>query len=1497
MLYLGSVKSNIGHTEAASGVAALIKAVLMMQKGRVPVQANFKNLNPKISPLEPNKMCVPITTQIWNGTAICVNNYGAAGSNAAMIVCKAPKSHAPPKLPTSLKQYPVILSAHSENSLRAYCAALRDYITTKEKIGDGPDELADMAFELAHRANTTLSYSIATSVNSLAKLQAVLSNQDQFNKIPRVGDPRRPTVLCFGGQTKAWIGLSEEVYQSIQILRMHLDRCENICRSLGVEGFYPKIFSKTPNEDIVLLHCMLFSLQYSCARSWIDCGLNVDVVIGHSLGQLTALCVSGSISLQQATRLISGRARLIKDLWGPERGAMLSVESDRETMRGVLSLANQPGAHHVEVACFNSSMTRILVGSQASVEALEYKTRKLFAADVKIRRLDVTHGFHSHLVDPILPGLAELARSVDFLEPQIRIETCSMDCSWTQVDAEAVTQHSREPVYFSEAVNRVAEARGPCNWIEAGIDSGITTMAHRALEKSVRGRHFFQPISLSSKNGVDILADATVSLWQSGVRAQFWPYHRLQRHEYKAVSLPPYQFEKHRHWLEYKGLTSSKSTENQVCLRTPSLLRFVSFVRPQNSTQSFAEFMIDPESQEFKTYLEGHKVLGNGSCPASVYIHLAARAFAELIEKEDIKMTEGIFCIEQLVMQSPLGLGCQRMISLRLESSDHTPGTWSFHICSRCSTNEHDVANHASGIAYLRTAESSASIPENVQPDQLHATDGQATNIQGTFIYNVFTKVVEYAEYFRGMQKVSSSGTEVTGVVSLNKASRPSTLDRGDLCDPLMIDNFLQVAGLYINCLQENPPGMVWVCTQVQKFQYCLGPEKQQLGPWRVVCNVVNGGEKTLAYDISASDVQDQSTFVMISGAHFTRISAVALTKTLSDLRAITHSPTSGNEAEDVDESDRGPPGPHLGEMYHPMEVNSSQFPDEDQSRFAELLELLSSVTDVAVEDMHRNSLLEEIGVDSLMTTEVLDEIEKAFNISITLSEFEKLDTLGRLCSYIDSKDPHRFSAVVAPPEPVIKSNVMTSLQGSDPLMITDKHKNIDIDATIHSNVNGKEKATMVGETKPTSSESRGQDPKILESFGAAQDDLIRIADETELTGFTKLVYPRQAELVLAYVVETFGSLGCSLGQLEERDSVSVPVIQRHTALMKQLHQILESAALVHCPESGSVRSAAPLMETRAHDILQRLLDDFPQHLSEHRLLGEMGPQLAKFLSGKVDPIQHLFGNKNTKDLLTAVYTNAPMFATGTHLLARFLSKSIAEMSLTKPIRILEVGGGVGGTTATIIKVLEASGQPFIYTFTDISSSLIGAAKKRFRSQDSMEFKVLDIEAQSEDSLLGSQDIIIATNVIHATRSLRESCTNVRRMLDKNGILCLVELTRNLHWFDLVFGLLDGWWRFEDGRKHTIADADCWDRELTRAGFGHVVWTGDGSEEGDLVRLIVASAPSYESCANEKAQTTMETILFKYVDRIPLYADVYYPQKVQKTRSNRPIGLSSFLEH
>jgi SAM-dependent methyltransferase len=259
------------------------------------------------------------------------------------------------------------------------------------------------------------------------------------------------------------------------------------------------------------------------------------------------------------------------------------------------------------------------------------------------------------------------------------------------------------------------------------------------------------------------------------------------------------------------------------------------------------------------------------------------------------------------------------------------------------------------------------------------------------------------------------------------------------------------------------------------------------------------------------------------------------------------------------------------------------------------------------------------------------------------------------------------------------------------------------------------------------------------------------------------------------------------------------------------------------------------------------------------------------------------------------VYTNAPMFKAATNHLAQYLVNLLGRMDTTREIKILEIGGGTGGTTKALLSQLTAvPGLRFQYTFTDLSSGLLTLARKKFKNYNFMKYQVLNVEQTPTPDMVGQYDIILSSNCVHATRNLVQSCSNINKLLRSDGILCLIELTRNLFWFDLVFGLLEGWWLFEDGRQHALATEHVWKQTLAQSGFQWVDWTHNDSEESNVLRVITASPTSAvilpPTPGSPLRVMNEETVAYGKNGDVELSADIYYPRDLQPIGKPRPIG-------
>lgn len=232
-LFLGSVKDNIGHTEGASGAAGLLKTLLMMQKRIIPKQANFVSLSPRIAAPPGDTLSVPKETQTWTTTSgkyvALVNNYGAGGSNAALVVRQHPRSrhdtktHQAVEDGTRPQSFPFILSSRSAQNLRAYAATLKSFVAAQEE-GSADAKLASIAYQLKRRQNPSFDYRVSFTASDLPSLISQLGDVASGSINTEKRTKKLPVVLCFGGQNGECVGLSKEVFDSCTVLRTHLVR-------------------------------------------------------------------------------------------------------------------------------------------------------------------------------------------------------------------------------------------------------------------------------------------------------------------------------------------------------------------------------------------------------------------------------------------------------------------------------------------------------------------------------------------------------------------------------------------------------------------------------------------------------------------------------------------------------------------------------------------------------------------------------------------------------------------------------------------------------------------------------------------------------------------------------------------------------------------------------------------------------------------------------------------------------------------------------------------------------------------------------------------------------------------------------------------------------------------------------------------------------------------------------------------------------------------------
>ncbi|KAH8799818.1 putative polyketide synthase [Xylogone sp. PMI_703] len=1452
-LQLGSVKGLVGHTESSSGVISLLKILLMINKGYIPPQPSFNKINPSINLTKADNIDIPTSLTPWNETfrAALINNYGASGSNASMIVAQAPQlkpetvSQTTAGQPSENISHPFWFSGVDERSILAYVAKFRQYL--KSNVHDSKNlSVADLSFNLSRQSNRLLDRALILSSSSIEDLDQKLAAFENGDKTLQITTPQpsRPVILCFGGQISTFVGLDRQVFDNIAILRHYLDECDATCRSLGVGSIYPDIFQNTPIQNVIKLQTCLFAMQYASAKSWIDCGIQPVALVGHSFGELTAVCISGALSLVDALRMIIGRATIIRDSWGPEKGSMMAVEGDLAQIEGLLAASGKLTKDTpATIACYNGPRSFTLAGSAEAIDAVAQAiSTDATYSSLRYKKLNVTNAYHSTLVEPLFDDLERIGRELTFNQPKLPLERSTEARSTETLTSRFVPEHMRYPVYFNHAVQRLRGEYPSCIWLEAGSNSTITNMAGRALG-TPKDSHF-QPINITSGQALQQLTDATTNLWKAGLRVSHWAHSAEQRYQYGLLLLPPYQFDKQRHWMEFKEPPQFGSVIQQTQSKEDIPTTLWTFMGYQDGKQRNPRFRINTTIKKYEDIVSGHLIAQTASiCPATLMVDMVIEAAMSLHPEF---ATSGFAPqIRNVVNLVPICNDPSKLFWLDLEPHGSDAHTWQWKYVSN---GKQDAATttHATGEIAFRSIDDAAyqlefgrferlvdqrrclEILEHSDPDEV---------IQGRGIYKIFSDVVDYGEMYFGLRKLVGKGNESAGYV-VKKHSGQTWLD------PFLGDCFSQVGGIWVNCMTDKNPGDMFIANGFEQWvrspKLLKNNDYRRPESWHVLArhNKAASGNSYLT-DIFIFDSATGVLSEAILGIQYAKVAKLSMSKILSRLSSPGSVKSKGAQPETV--------SPIIIEQSQSSHVPSaaSQLPQPSAAQNAgaeasspgrdlipKLKEVLAEISGLEIHEIKNDVELADLGIDSLLGMEMANEIESVFECTLSTDELMTVTDFPGLLRCLQS------ALGIVPGDSSPQESETTEPSSSD--------ERADLSDTPASTLASSSAASVVDNKSETSGDLDLPGSVVLEAFGESKLITDQFIADYKCTGYMNTVMPRQTQLCVALTVEAFEQLGCDLksakpGQKLER----IPHLPEHGRLADYLYTMLDETRIIDIDGEDISRTAVPVPSKSSESILKELERDYPDHTFANQLSFWTGSKLAEVLSGKTDGLKLIFATEKGRELVSGLYGDSHLNKLAYKQMADFLSRlssKLEQQGHEGTVKILEMGAGTGGTTKWLVPLLAGLGMTVEYTYTDLSPSFVAAARKRFREYPFMKFRVHDIEKAPADDLLHSQHIVIASNAIHATHSLTESTKNIHKMLRPDGFLMMLEMTQTLYWVDVIFGVFEGWWLFDDGRKHALAHQSRWDKELQSAGYGHVDWTDGHSPEVNIQRVFVALA-------------------------------------------------------
>jgi phthiocerol/phenolphthiocerol synthesis type-I polyketide synthase E len=531
---IGSVKTNVGHLDAAAGVTALIKVVLGLKHKMLPPSLHFRSPNPGIN-FGDTPFYVNTTLKPWPDTdaprRAGVSAFGVGGTNAHIVLEEAATR---PTSRTPDTPHVLALAAKTETALIQMAGNLAEHLAKHPEL-----DLGDVAYTL-QVGRQRFSWRRATVCRNHEQAIAALS---QAKNVPAgwgIHSERitAPVAFLFPGQGTQHIGMGRELYREEPVFRSWFDRCLEILSPLLQRNLADVLFHGASTADELdltwLAQPALLAIEYSLAQLWMSWGVRPQVMMGHSLGEYTAACLAGVMTLDDALYLVAVRGRLMQQA---DPGAMLAVSLAASEVESRLPST-------LTVAAVNAPDLCVIAGHIEHIADFEQQLQR---EGIMCQRLRTSHAFHSALVEnAMIPFHKEFAK-VRLQRPEIPFFSC-VTGTWIQKeqteDPAYWIRQMREPVRFDAAAREIL--REPRVLLEVGPGKTLC----RLLRRQTDGRGAELVASLPTPGSADehqTLLQGLGQLWEAGVLIDWPAVHQGQR---QRISLPTYPFERRRYWVE-----------------------------------------------------------------------------------------------------------------------------------------------------------------------------------------------------------------------------------------------------------------------------------------------------------------------------------------------------------------------------------------------------------------------------------------------------------------------------------------------------------------------------------------------------------------------------------------------------------------------------------------------------------------------------------------------------------------------------------------------------------------------------------------------------------------------------------------------------------------------------------------------------------------------------------------------------------------------------------
>lgn len=777
---LGAVKANIGHLECAAGMAGLIKVLLALKHKTLPGHANFNVINPRIK-LSDSPFHIVVGTRPWDPVIDMdgkpfplragISSFGFGGVNGHMIVEEAPQfKEADSALHDEDAPALLTISAASAKSLQKLATA---YATSLRTI---PGQFRELC-AAANQAQPGLSYRKAICSSTAENLATQLATiQHQSNLNPMRNDSK--IAFVYSGQGSQYSGMGAELYALNAVFKQAMDDCEKRLYPLLSRSILDLMFDEK-NQEIHLTQYTqpaLFTLEYALTKMWQSLGINPDVIIGHSIGELVGACIAGVFSLEDALRIVVRRGQLMGSV--NANGKMAAIFATRNEVDVVLqSLPLSP-----DIAAINAPTTIVISGSNEAVDAA---VNAFTAQKIESRYLTVSQAFHSALMEPVLDDFRQTLRDITFCTPRQKLISnltgkleSDFFCSpnyWVD--------HIRNAVQYQAGIETLIQ-QGVTHIVEIGPSPMLTNLAKRTLD-----HHQHDAVLICSmepnESAQHSLLKAAGQLFEAGCDPDFVAL--TGRVNPAQVELPLYPFDHQAYWIPV-GNPSTGRQKKSGTLTMPGK-------KIPLSIQGVACFEARPV-QDFGSYLLDHKVKNMSIMPAAGFVSCASAALGRMgIASTSLTITQLKFLqalhLNNTEQQLQTVIACNPANNthwnITVAAQESESNEWKVHAVAECiAINEPAPALNMDA----RLFDQFKLIPSVPQPDFYQ----QCTN-----------KGLEYGPAFCAVVHAVESNGKVYGHLHLPEICKPLSQDCFAI-HPSLLDGALQLVTLLASTTQDKIP-------------------------------------------------------------------------------------------------------------------------------------------------------------------------------------------------------------------------------------------------------------------------------------------------------------------------------------------------------------------------------------------------------------------------------------------------------------------------------------------------------------------------------------------------------------------------------------------------------------------------------------------------------------------------------------------------------------------